>query len=174
MSRFIDQIELISQIVIDQLGLQQFSRMGVRAWYLFRCENKEESERWAKQLGIFTISEKLITAFGEQAESAGFSVIIPGTDRKYRIEVNGVEKGAQLDRGSEIVNINPRALPKNQDKILREKLRQTGRLRAMPTHAVLIDIDAFQEDPISVNPREFTRTSVDGFLKQLSAAMPGP
>ena len=36
----------------------------------------------------------------------------------------------------------------------------------------MIDIDAFQEDPISIDPRDFVVTSLDQFLKNLSSALP--
>ena len=42
----------------------------------------------------------------------------------------------------------------------------------MPRYAVLVDIDAFQEDPISIDPRDFVVTSFDQFLKQFRGALP--
>lgn len=173
-SHFIEQVDLVSRIVIDQLGLKEFSRIGIRAWYLFRCQDKEESERWLKQLELFTISDRLNRAFGGEVESAGVSVIILGDDRKFRIALNGVEKGGQIDRGSEVVLINTRALSKNQDKVFKEQLRRKGSLRAMPTSAALVDIDAFQEDPISIDPRDFVQTSLDQFLTRFRSALSPP
>ena len=90
-NHFIEQIDLVSRIVIDQLGLKEFSRIGIRAWYLFRCQDKEESERWLKQLNLFSISDRLKEAFGGEVESAGMSAIIAGQDRKFRIALNGAE-----------------------------------------------------------------------------------
>ncbi len=171
-SHFIEQVDLVSRIVIDQLGLKEFSRIGIRAWYLFRCQDKEESERWLKQLDLFTISNRLNEAFGAEVESAGVSVVVIGNDRKFRIALNGVEKGAQIDRGSEVVLISPRALSKDQDKVFKEQLRRKGSLRAMPTNAALVDIDAFQEDPISIDPRDFAKTSLDQFLDRFRSAIP--
>lgn len=170
-NQFVEQIQLVSQIVIDELGLTEFSRIGVRAWYLFRCQDKAESERWLRQLNLFTVSGTLSQAFGGEVESAALSVIIAGSDRKYRIGLNGAERSAKVDRGSDIVTINPRALSKNQDKILKEQLRRRGSLSAMPIHAVLIDFDAFQEDPISIDPRDFVLTSLKQFLPQLFSAV---
>ena len=90
---FIEQVALVSQIVIDQLGLKEFNRIGLRAWYLFRCKDKEESERWLRTLDVFTVSDRLNEAFGGELESVMLSSIIAGSDRKFRIAFNGVERG---------------------------------------------------------------------------------
>ncbi len=171
-NHFLEQIDLVSRIVIDQLSLKEFPCVGVRTWYLFRCEDKAESEQWLSKLGLYTLSDRLKSAFDGEVESTGLTVVIVGQDRKYRIGLNGVEKGAQIDRGSEIILVRTSALSKDQDKIFKEQLRRKGSLRAMPRYAAMVDFDAFQEDPISVNPRDFVSTSLDQFLKRLTSALP--
>src|SRR5208282_3622759 len=42
LSRFVSQVDLVSRIVIDELGLREFSRIGIRAWYVFSCQDREE------------------------------------------------------------------------------------------------------------------------------------
>ena len=59
---FIDQVDLLSRIVTDELGLKDFSRIGMRVWYLFRCQDKEESERWLGNLELFSLSRKDLRA----------------------------------------------------------------------------------------------------------------
>ena len=144
----------------------------MREWHLFRCQDKEESERWLSQLNLFTISDRLTGAFGGDVESAGISAIIVGQDRKYRIALNGVEKGAEIDRGSEVIYIKPNNLSKNQDKIFKQRLSEKGTSRAMPKYAVMVDVDSFQEDPPSVDPQDFVMNSHEQIFKHFQAALP--
>ena len=171
---FKGQVDLLSRIVIDQLELKEFTRIGLRAWYLFRGQDKPEAETWLRNLGLYTISGNLETAFGGKIESVGMSVVLAGEDRKFRIAMNGVERGAQVDRGAEVIVIRSSSLSKNQDKYFKEQLRRKGSLRAMPEFASMIDVDAFQDDPISIDPRDFIETSLDQFMDRLWKAIPHP
>jgi hypothetical protein len=39
-------------------------------------------------------------------------------------------------------------------------MKAKSRMLANPSFAALIDVDAFQEDPLSVDPRDFIETSL--------------
>jgi len=60
MKEFTEQVVSLSSLVNDQLGLREFTRIGFRAWYLFGCSSKEESEKWLNELGLYSINEKLV------------------------------------------------------------------------------------------------------------------
>ena len=93
---------------------------------MFSCQDREESERWLRGLGLFSISDRLSQAFDGELESAGISLIIVGQDRKFRIGLNGVEKAAEMDRGSEVVMIKSSGLSKDQDKIFKSSCDAKG------------------------------------------------
>src|SRR5205085_6159594 len=38
-TRFTEQVDLITTIVTEQLGLRDFTRIGLRTWYLFPCRS---------------------------------------------------------------------------------------------------------------------------------------
>jgi hypothetical protein len=162
---FKGQVDLISRIVIDQLGLSEFSRIGLRAWYVFRCPSKEESESWLRNLGLYTVSPDLQSAFGAELESIGLAVVIKGDDRMFRVSFNGVEQVAQVDRGAEFIAVNPRQLSKDQDKILKKQVLQRS-----SQFAAMIDIDTYLDDPLGPDPRDFIETSLQLSLKGLKSA----
>ncbi|MCI0622491.1 MAG: hypothetical protein L0387_12660 [Acidobacteria bacterium] len=169
-TEFVDQVSDISYILMDQLGLKEFKRIGIREWHLFPGEDKESSERWLSGMGCYTISPRLCEAFDGKVESTGVTVIIDGLDRKFRIGFNQVERSAQLDLGQEILHVRASSLSKNQDKVLRQQMQVRRRLLANPEFAAMIDIDAFIEDPSFVDPRDFVETSTRQIEERMNKA----
>jgi hypothetical protein len=91
------------------------------------------------------------------------------TRPKYRIALNGVEKSAMLDLGNELLALRTSAYPKERDRLMKGQAR---RLYSPPGFGAMIDIDSFQEDPISVEPRDFVETSLSQGLNRFQAAIP--
>jgi len=169
---FVEQADYLSRVVVDQLGLKEFTRIGFRVWFMFPCKDKRDSEDWLLGLGCMNVNDSLPKAFGGSIEAVGTAIVIVGKDRKFRIAFNGVERHAQVDFGQSILTLQPRALSKEQDKILREQMRVKRRMLQNPEFAAIIDIDAFQEDPHSVDARDFTTTSLNQFTEKLRSAIP--
>jgi len=168
---FAEQAENLHAIVADCLGLREFTRIGFRAWYIFGCSSSEDSEKWLLGLGCYQIGTNLRSAFDNaEVESGSLSVVIVGEDRKFRIAFNGVELQAQIDFGSGILSVRPRDLPTDQHRVLLEQERVRQRMRQMPEFAAMIDIDAFQEEPLVVAPKDFITTSCREFLPRLQKA----
>lgn len=169
--QFLTQVDLLTVIVIDQLGLKEFTRIGLRAWYLFPSPSKEDAESWIQNLGVMKISESITSEFEGQVESVGISLVLAGTDRKYRIGLNGVEKSAMIDLGSEIMAVRTSALTQDKDRLPKG---QNRRVYSPPSFGVMIDIDCYQEDPISIEPRDFVETSLSQGLSRFGAAVNPP
>jgi hypothetical protein len=168
---FVEQVDLLSRIVHDHLGLKEFNRIGFRAWYLFGCRDKEEAEQWLGSLSCYSISPKLSAAFGGQLESTGVAAVIAGTDRKFRAAFNVVERHAYLDLGEDLLQVRASSLSKEQKKHLQKQELVKRRMRSNPEYAALIDIDAFQEEPLTVDPRDFIETSLQQFSDGLTKAV---
>jgi hypothetical protein len=167
---FTEQADILTRIVIDQLGLNEFSRIGFRAWYLFGCSSKEESERWILELGYYNVCSKPNAAFNAEVETTNFTVILAGQDRKFRIALNGVENQAQLNLGQEILSVRASGLPKDQREVLLKQMKVRHRMLVNPDFAAMIDVDAFQEEPYSVDPADFIKTSLEQIQNGLPAA----
>jgi hypothetical protein len=157
---FLDQTELLCSITFDQLGISEFSRLGFRSWTMFGCANREEAEAWVMNLGIFRPSDRVAEAFGGRITGGAASLEIESTDRKYRITINSVERSMQVDLGEAILSVPARQLSKDQDKVLRQQIAAKHRKIENPEFAGMIDIDTFQEDPLSPEPREFIESTL--------------
>ena len=145
---FADEADFLAAIVQDELGLSEFARIGFRAWFLVATRSKESSEQWIRENTGITIPQSWPKGFGGREIAAqGHSIVLQTPDRSFRVAVNGVERTLALDLGDSILNVRPSALPKGQHEALVKKEKSKKRLMANPTHAVMIDIDAYLEEP---------------------------
>ena len=165
---FIGQVNSLSAIVIDQLGLEIFNRIGLRVWYLFPGKNMQDIEEWLLKLGIYSINKEFETLLNCKIKSTGFSVVLSGEDKSYRLSFNGVEQKTQIDIGQGILNINPRSLPNKQKEVLKEQMMVKKRLLQNPEFAAMIDIDSFIENPELVEPENFIKSSFDFHNKKIA------
>lgn len=157
-SDFADQVDVMCRIIFDELALKEFTRIGFRTLYHFPCETKQESEDWLRLLDFFRVSDKLTGAFGAKLETAGLSAVLVAQDCRYRIAFNVVERAAEINIGSEILSVRPHQLPKGQREALLQQLKAQRIRDRNPEYAVVIDIDAYHEDPPSVDPADFVTT----------------
>ena len=107
---------------------------------------------------LINISRRTTTLEGQVAEYA--TVIIAGADRKFRIAFNGVENQAHISFGEELLSIRASKLPKGQASHLQQQIRAKHRMKVNPSFAAMIDVDAFQDSPISIDAQDFIRTSL--------------
>lgn len=168
---FVEYVTFFSHLIIDELALTEFSRMGLRTLHYFSSTSSQESEQWLRSLGVFTVSPKLLKAFEADLDAAGLSIVLIGKDCRYRIAFNGVEISAQLDMGSELLTVRTSALKENQRKMLVEQLKAKRHRQVNSGYAVVVDVDAYLEDPKSPDPGDFSRRTVDNILPMIRAAV---
>lgn len=156
---FQEQVGLLSAIVIDELGLDEFTRIGLRSVFAYPTNDKADTERWMSSLKWFNLSDSLREAFGQTVESTGFSAVMTGEDRHYRVAVNGVEKPPQVEGGASPVQVRTSTLSEGQNKAYKAQLLQKHKRLTEASYAVSIDIDAYQENPFAPDVADFVRTS---------------
>jgi hypothetical protein len=165
---FCSQVDQLSTIVITQLSLKEFERIGLRSWYIFPCTDKDEAEKWLTDLGAFQIAPELGAIFGGEIRDVAVATVVSGTDRDYRIGFNSVEKLALIDLGSEVMAVRTSALSRDQGRAFaHHQKREPNRVIAMPAFAAMIDIDAYQEAPKWPDPGDFVRTSLNEARRRL-------
>jgi hypothetical protein len=167
---FAKQVETIAPILHGQLSLKTFSRIGCRAWFLFEADSKEDAEKWVLGLPFFRVDPKLGEIFDGQISSASASMGVTGPDRSFQISVNAVERQVQLDLGQEILSVRASSLPKRQREHLSAQQKVRRKVSASPQFAAMLDIDAFQDEPPSIDPKDFVRTSLKRFADRLEKA----
>lgn len=171
MTEFTEQATEVTSVLHERMDLEEFSRVGLRAWFLFANKSRIDAEEWLRTLGVYTVSKRLVQAFGTEIEALGVSVVVVGSDRKFRVAFNGVESGETLDFGGKSsLNIKPSALPKKQKEYLLQREKERRRAKDNPRYAAMIDIDAFQDDPAMVDVKHYILTSYETMTTALMDA----
>jgi hypothetical protein len=171
--KFSDQVDHSTAIITDQLGLDEFDRIGCRLWYIFPCDSQEESESWLALLECYSVSPKLVEAFGGTQEALGVAVVIAGGDRTYRVAFNGVQRTVAVDLGQGTLNVRVRDLSTDQQRMLREQEKTKARIRRAPEFPAMIDVDAYVENPESPDARHFVTSTHAEALERLRNAVGG-
>lgn len=178
LGRFAEQVEQLASVVIDQLSLDDFSRIGCRIWFLFPFDERQASDDWLRSLGVFSVSPALEAAFGGTLESVSLALVIPASDRKFRIGFETVERTVAMDLGDAVLHVPPHQLPSGKRKgddprrdalIHRERINKT--LEQNPPFAAMIDVDAAQEEPELVRAGDFVRSSFGQAFDRLKKAI---
>jgi hypothetical protein len=171
-ARFAEEAENLTEIVIDQLTLVDFSRIGCRIWYLFPSDTMEEARDFLKSLQLSSASPALSSAFEGEVESSALAVTINGKDRKFRVGADVVERYAEVDLGDALLNISVQSLPsKERRRTLVQREKAKSRMRKNPLYATIIDVDAYRDDPQSVKAGEFVKSSHEKAEKGIYASI---
>lgn len=173
LDRFIGEVSSISTIVHEELELNQFVREGFRIWYLFGVTSKNEAEKWISDLGAFMTAPSVARAFDGELEAQGHVAVIRAPDRKFRIALNVVERMGHLDLGGEILKMQPHNLPRGQREAMLKQLKAKRRVLVNPEMAVMVDVDAYLEDPVDIDAADFISQSLEMIERQLSVALVG-
>ena len=164
---FAIQCEEMTTIVTDELGLTDFSRIGLRMWYYFPCDTKDEADIWLRDLGIVSLSPELTSTYGGDLESMSLAVVITSKEHRVRIGFESVEKAAQFHTGPETVNVKTSMLRGAARDFLKRHLKDRRRLQINAKYAAVLDFDSFQEDPFSIDPRDFITHNTNIFMDRL-------
>jgi hypothetical protein len=133
----------------------------------------EESGKWLTDLGLVTLAPSFLTAFGGTSpESFGISVVFEGADARYRIQLHGVERSAQIPiSGGDLLAIRASAVPKNQKQALTEALKQKRQRQINSAFSAVLDIDAFLLEPDECDPRAFVERHANTNLQRFREAV---
>jgi len=168
---FAQQVEDLTRLVITELELSEFSRIGFRIWYLFECKDTAEAEQWLKDLDLYTVSPHLASGFKGTIQAASMAAVIESAERKFRVAFNSIERAIPLNLGDGILNVPAHTLPRQQREHLARQIRERKRLAHNPPFAAMIDIDAYEEEPQVVEPGDFVKTSLNDGLVFLSQSI---
>lgn len=159
---FQEDADYLSKIINEELGLQEFTRIGFRIWYLIGTKSNMDSDQLISSLGILKIDDVITEIFNGKIENRNFTIVIKGDDRKYRISVNSVERvGTPSLIDKSILTVQARQLPKNQQKHLMKQMKAKQKLASNPPFAVMIDIDSYVENPENIDAIDFIKNSLD-------------
>jgi hypothetical protein len=169
---FIKQVGAVLTLVLDELEVSRFTRLGYREQYFFPFESKEESENWIRGLGLFTVAPTFLEGFHASQEEMGVVVVIEGEDCRYRVGLNGVERSAQVPVGEASVNIRSSLASKEQKQALLQAMKKKRQRQIDSAFAVVLDIDAYQQEPVEPDIAGFVKERNSSNLQMFRDALP--
>jgi hypothetical protein len=160
---FVHQVDAVLALVLDELEVTAFRRIGYREYYHFSFNTREESERWLQELALVTISPALFAAFQGVREALGVAIVVQSKECRYRIGLNGIERPAQILVGETVLTVRASAAAPQQRELLAQVVGQNRRRPIQSPFVAVLDVDAYLLDPVE--------TSVAAFARQQSGAL---
>lgn len=168
---FVSQVEGVLGMVLDELEVTEFKRLGYREYHHFSFDTKEESEKWLQDLGLVTVSPRLYEAFGATPEALGVAVVMEGEVCRYRIGVNGIERAAQIPVGDTVLTVRPSAAHERQRQKLIQALKRKRQRQISSAFAVVLDVDAYLVNQAEADLPTFVREQSQAVLPLLKKAL---
>jgi hypothetical protein len=169
--RYIARAEDILGLIGDELEVTEYERLGFRQWYYFSFESKEETERWLRDLRLFSFSADLAASFEATAEAMGVSLILQGQECHYRIALNGIERPAQLPMGDTSLNVRASAVSQKQKAVLVEALKQKRKKQISSSYAAVLDMDTYRNEPKELDLGKLLKETLEGNLERFRNAL---
>jgi len=151
--KFCKNIEDISRIVIASLEIEDFTRIGCRCIYIIPSATMDESVEMIDRLNFGHIDHDLVNYFGGNKKNVSFLVVVNGDDRDYRINISPAEINNPEVPIPETSEAKPSKRRSERDVI--RDLKEEQRKKDNPDFGILIDIDAYIENPELQGTREY-------------------
>lgn len=82
----------IAPIILKNLQISTFSRVGNRFYYVLPLENIEQGKEIIKKSSFIEIPEKRLGLFGKDPKKTSFLVYVEEGNRQYRIELTTIKR----------------------------------------------------------------------------------
>ena len=171
-TEFERQVDAVLGMVLDELEITDFRRIGYREYHYFSFDTKEESESWVQGLGLVTVSGSLLEAFQATTEALGVAIVLLGENCRYRIGLNAVERPALIPVGDAVLNVRPSAAHDRQRQVLMQVLAQKRQRQINSAFAVVLDLDAWLLDPVDPDLPGFVKEQAEAMLPLFKKALP--
>ncbi len=163
--------ETFASEVIKAFQLDAFSRIGFRQWILFETDSPEEASETIGDMSMFSPAKSL-SSLGALSKST-HSVEIARETNSVRLTASPFEQPVVIPPS---VLSKAKSVPhykfKEQRKALVEKYKAKKAIESYPRTGVLIDMDAYIEDPPdTVKIRPFVLGAHEDFKTILKAVL---
>jgi len=145
--KFATIAENAASIVAEHLEIDSFPRIGFRAWLLYPAADRDESHHFVHNLKVFTIDSAATQSLGNPSEIS-HRLVIERPSHMLRIAVAPFEQ--QVDIPPSVLRAaraRARDSSHGQRQVLIDKLKAEKRIGHYPQFGLLLDFDAYIEDP---------------------------
>lgn len=178
-SEFATIAESAASMVAENLEIDSFPRIGFRAWLLYPAADRDESHGFVQDLKLFTLDSTATESLGNPSEIS-HRLVVERPSHMLRIAVAPFEQ--QVDLPPSVLRAartRARDHSRAQKQVLIDKLRAEKTIAHYPQFGLLLDFDAYIEDPPHPNEipvSDFIANSFEDFQKTkkvvLEAASP--
>ncbi len=138
--------EEFSQVVVQTLDVDSFSRIGFRRWTLYGTESVDDASSRIERMSFFSPSEALV-ALGALSHLS-HSVVIARPKHMVRVAATPFEQ--QIHLAPSVIaaaKVEAHRHWKEQRKMRIQKLKAQKAIGSYPSEGILIDLDAYIEEP---------------------------
>jgi uncharacterized protein (TIGR04255 family) len=139
---FITYLKSVFRIVSECLDLNEYSRIGLRYWFVYPVGSAEEGREVLSESGIFNENKKVETLFGKKLKDKSIVVVLEEAQKGHRISLAMAKKEeveVKIDSSGKV-------------------LSQTKRKDSSAEMAILLDLDNYADKP--------KEKSLDGFIDE--------
>ena len=155
-----------ASIVANNLETDSFLRIGFRAWFLYPAADRDESYDFVRNLRLFRIHPAVTDALGTPSE-VSHRLVVERPRHMLRIAVAPFEQQVDLPPSVfRAARARAKDLPRNQRQVRIDRHKAEKRIRHYPQFGVLLDFDAYIEDPAypdDVSVSDFIANSFEDF-----------
>jgi len=149
----------LSVTVTEILQLSEFSRIGFRAWYLYPTTDRDDSYNRVRKLKV--LSPEIENLMLGRVSEAACRFVIERPGHMVRAAVTPCEPAVNLSPGIvRAARTKARDQPHHQRQLLLDKAKAEKIIQSYPQFGVLVDLDAYIEDPPYPNA-----LSMSGFVE---------
>lgn len=148
--------DTITTVVVENLELEFFPRIGFRVWRLYPSADREQSHELVRNLKLFKLESELADAIGEVSE-VSHRLVSDRQKHMVRIAVAAFEQQIELPpsliRAAKMKPYKQTTEPQRSSgidrrrRILIDRLKAEKKIAHYPQFGVLLDLDAYIEDP---------------------------
>ncbi len=139
--------EAFTKTVVNHLELEFFPRIGFRVWCLYPSVDREQSHEMVRNLKLFSLDSALSAAVGEISE-VSHRLVVDRPKHMLRIAVAPFEQHVELPPSlirAAKTQAKRESHGQRQKRI--DAMKAKKRIEHYPHFGVLLDLDAYLEDP---------------------------
>ncbi len=158
--------EQFSGNVLEALDHPPCTRIGFRFHQLFATADQEEAASRVRSLDWARLHADIEQKLGPVSEPS-FRAVFARNSRNVRVAVAPFEQQIELSPSIlKAAQSRARDHSRDQTNVLRQKLKAEKIIKSYPQYGVLLDLDAYLEDPPipGVSISDFINTSYDDFV----------
>ncbi len=157
--------EQFSGDVLEALDQPFCTRIGFRFQELFGTSDQEEAAARVRSLDWARLHDDIEQRLGPVSEPS-FRAVFARPGRNVRVAVTPFEQQIELPPSIlKAARARARDYPRDQTRVIRQRLKAEKMVKSYPNYGVLLDLDAYLEDPPTpgVSISDFITTSHEDF-----------